>query len=50
MLCDLLDPEDVKVLKESIDKAGNGEPAKKELVGKVVGLGEKAEGKFMQFA
>jgi len=44
-----LEPEDVKVLKENVDKAGDGEPAKQVLVGMVAGLGDKAEGKFTEF-
>ena len=49
-LVELLEPEDVKDLKEKIDKAGNGEPAKTELVAKVKSLGDKADGKFTEFA
>ena len=50
LLVESLEPEEVKDLKESIDKSGEGEPAKAELVKKVKGLGEKGEGKFTEFA
>ncbi|ORY34571.1 DnaJ domain-containing protein [Naematelia encephala] len=50
VLCELLEPEAVKDLKEQIEKAGSGEPAKAALVAKVNELGEKAEGKFTEFA
>ncbi|WVQ95903.1 hypothetical protein IAU59_003002 [Kwoniella sp. CBS 9459] len=49
-LVDILEPEEVKDLKEKIDKAGNGEPAKAALVEKVKAAGEKGEGKFTEFA
>lgn len=49
-LCELLEPEDVKVLKEKIDQVGLGEAVKTELVAGVMGLGGKAEGKFSEFA
>lgn len=47
---EIAEPEDVKVLKEEIEKAGSGEPAKAVLVGKVAALGDKAAGKFTEFA
>ena len=50
ILVESLEPEEVKDLKEKIDKSGEGEPAKKELVAKAQGLGEKGEGKFTEFA
>ncbi|ODN79346.1 hypothetical protein L202_03350 [Cryptococcus amylolentus CBS 6039] len=49
-LVELLEPEQVKDLKEKIDKAGKGEPAKAALKEKVVELGAKGEGKFAEFA
>ncbi|WVN87443.1 uncharacterized protein L203_102624 [Cryptococcus depauperatus CBS 7841] len=49
-LIELLEPEDVKDLKEKIEKAGNGEPAKAVLKEKVAVLGEKGAGKFSEFA
>jgi DnaJ family protein C protein 2 len=49
-LCDLLEPEDVKDLKEKVDKAGSGEPVKAVLQETAVGLGAKGEGKFTEFA
>jgi len=49
-LVELLEPEEVKVLKEAVEKAGNGAPAKEALVAKAKGLGEKGEGKFTEFA
>jgi DnaJ family protein C protein 2 len=49
-LVELLEPEDVKELKEQVEKAGNGQNAKNVLAAKAKGLGEKAEGKFVEFA
>jgi len=49
-LCDLVEPEEVKDLKEKVDKAGTGEPVKTELIAKVAGLSGKGEGKFTEFA
>ncbi|KAI9638706.1 zuotin [Dioszegia hungarica] len=48
-LCDLLEPEEVKDLKEKVEAAGPGEGAKTELKARVVGLGQKADGKFVEF-
>lgn len=33
-----------------MDKAGNGQPAKAELVAKAKSLGDKGDGKFTEFA
>ena len=49
-LCDLLEPEDVKDLKDKLEQGGNGESAKQALKDKVVGLGAAGEGKFVEFA
>lgn len=49
LLCELMEPEDVKDLKEKVDAAGPGEGAKTELKARVVSLGEKGEGKFKEF-
>ena len=49
-LVELLEPEDVKDLKERVEKAGNGEPAKEALKEKVNSLGNKGDGKFSEFA
>ena len=49
-LVELSEPEDVKALKEEVEKAGNGEPAKAVLKAKVAALGDKAAGKFTEFA
>ncbi|WVQ84817.1 hypothetical protein IAT38_006974 [Cryptococcus sp. DSM 104549] len=49
-LVELLEPEEVKDLKEKVDKAGNGEPAKAVLKEKAASLGEKGAGKFTEFA
>ena len=49
-LVELLEPEQVKELKEKVDSAGQGEGAKSALVESVKGLGEKGEGKFSEFA
>ena len=49
-LVELLEPEQVKDLKENVDKAGNGAGAKEALIAKVKELGDKAEGKFTEFA
>jgi len=48
-LVELLEPEDVKDLKEKVEAAGAGERAKAALVEKVKTLGEKGEGKFVEF-
>lgn len=46
-----MEPEEVKELKEKIDKAGTDSGKVREvLVGGVKGLGEKGEGKFVEFA
>lgn len=47
---ELLEPEVVKDLKDEVEKAGQGEGAKAALKAKVAGLGEKGEGKFVEFA
>lgn len=49
-LVELAEPEDVKTLKEEVEKAGNGEPAKAIIKAKVAALGDKAAGKFTEFA
>jgi DnaJ family protein C protein 2 len=49
-LVELSEPEDVKTLKDEIEKAGNGEPAKAVLKAKVAALGDKGAGKFTEFA
>ena len=49
-LVELLDPELVKELKEKVEGAGNGEPAKAVLVSAAQGLGDQGQGKFDQFA
>ena len=49
-LCELLEPEDVKDLKEKVEKAGAGDGAKAVLVEKVQSLGDKGAGKFSEFA
>lgn len=49
-ICDLAEPEAVKDLKEKIDKAGNGAPAKAALQAAVADLGDKGAGKFTEFA
>lgn len=49
-LCELLEPEEVKELKDQVEAAGAGEGAKAALVGKAQGLGEKGAGKFKEFA
>lgn len=49
-LVELLEPEEVKDLKEKVEKAGNGEPAKAALVASAKSLGEKGDGKFTEFA
>ena len=49
-LVELLEPEEVKDLKEKVDAAGNGAPAKAALADKVKHLGAKGEGKFVEFA
>ena len=50
LLCELLEPEEVRELKEKVEKAGSGAPAKEALKRGVVTLGAKAEGKFEEFA
>ncbi|WRT69846.1 uncharacterized protein IL334_006837 [Kwoniella shivajii] len=50
ILVDILEPEEVKDLKEKIEKAGNGAPAKAALVESVKAAGAKGEGKFTEFA
>ncbi|KAK6908604.1 hypothetical protein I203_102607 [Kwoniella mangroviensis CBS 8507] len=50
LLVELLEPEDIKDLKEKIEKAGNGQPAKSVLVEKAKATGEKGQGKFTEFA
>jgi DnaJ family protein C protein 2 len=50
VLVETLEPEEVKDLKEKVEKAGAGQGAKAELVNKVKSLGEKADGKFTEFA
>lgn len=49
-LVELLEPEQVKDLKEKVEKAGNGDPAKAALQEKVAALGDKGAGKFSEFA
>ncbi|WOO82120.1 Zuotin [Vanrija pseudolonga] len=49
-IVDLAEPEDIKTLKEKIEAAGNGEPAKKVLQAQVAALGDKGAGKFTEFA
>lgn len=49
-LVELLEPEQVKDLKEKVEKAGNGAPVKAALQEKVAALGEKGAGKFTEFA
>ncbi|EIW71338.1 hypothetical protein TREMEDRAFT_60268 [Tremella mesenterica DSM 1558] len=49
MLCELLEPEEVKGLKEEVEKAGK-DGAKDVLVNSVKALGDKGEGKFTEFA
>lgn len=48
-LVELLEPEAVKDLKEAVEKAGEGEGAKKAIQDKVATL-SGAEGKFSEFA
>jgi DnaJ family protein C protein 2 len=48
--CEIAEPEAVKDLKEKIEKAGAGAPAKEVLKAKVAELGDKAAGKFSEFA
>jgi hypothetical protein len=50
LLVELLEPEQVKDLKDEVEKAGAGDGAKAALKGKVGTLGEKGEGKFTEFA
>ncbi|WWD20472.1 hypothetical protein CI109_104948 [Kwoniella shandongensis] len=52
LLVDILEPEDVKDLKEKVEKAGSGEPAKAAIKEKVASVQSKpeAEGKFSEFA
>ena len=49
-LVELLEPEQVKDLKEQVEAAGQGEPAKVVLVNAAQGLGGKGADKFEQFA
>ncbi|WVR07936.1 hypothetical protein IAU60_004979 [Kwoniella sp. DSM 27419] len=49
-LVEILEPEDVKDLKEKVEAAGSGEPAKAALVEKAKATGEKGAGKFTEFA
>ncbi|WWC66032.1 uncharacterized protein I303_108654 [Kwoniella dejecticola CBS 10117] len=49
-LVEILEPEEVKDLKEKVEKAGNGQPAKDALVEKAKATGEKGAGKFTEFA
>jgi DnaJ family protein C protein 2 len=49
-LVELLEPEEVKDLKEKVEAGGSGEPAKQALKDKVAALGDKASGKFVEFA
>jgi DnaJ family protein C protein 2 len=50
LLVELLEPEQVKDLKDEVEKAGAGDGAKAALKSKVGTLGEKGEGKFTEFA
>jgi DnaJ family protein C protein 2 len=50
VLVETLEPEEVRDLKEKVEKAGAGQGAKAELVNKVKSLGEKGDGKFAEFA
>lgn len=49
-LCELLEPEEVRDLKDKVEKAGQGEPARAALRDAVKALGDKADGKFAEFA
>lgn len=49
-IVELSEPESIKDLKEKIEKAGNGAPAKAVLQAKVAEIGEKGAGKFTEFA
>ncbi|BEJ11699.1 hypothetical protein CspHIS471_0201590 [Cutaneotrichosporon sp. HIS471] len=48
--CEIAEPEAVKDLKEKIEKAGAGAAAKEVLKAQVAALGDKAAGKFSEFA
>ena len=51
-MVELLEPEEVKDLKEKVEAAKSGEEAKTELIakGKIAGGKEGGEGKFKEFA
>lgn len=49
LLVELLEPEDVKLLKEKVEGAGTGDGAKLALIEGVKFTGEKGQGKFAQF-
>jgi DnaJ family protein C protein 2 len=49
-LCEILEPEEVKDLKEKVEAAGKGGPAKEAIREKVKASEERGEGMFAEFA